>query len=195
MEIDINNGMKIRTINIIFLITLFITSCSDDNRSSGYHPIYNLDSESTEVAPTNKDKDNIPSPVDNTEFPNPKEEKEEPANQVLEVPAKSFKTKSFYCGLLDEFCKKFFDRKYVGMHYVPGSLSVENVSEFDSHTIVVKGTHSFKSPIILRNNKEFKATIREDGNNKYHVDFQRYGVRLGGIKSTGSLPFYYNPEE
>ena len=92
---------------------------------------------------------------------------------------------------------KIFDRKFRGTHYVAGSIHVNanDISEFDSNTVMVKGTHSFKSPIIPRNNKEFKATIRDDGNYKYHIDFQRYGVTLGGIKTTGMLPFYYNPEE
>lgn len=186
--------MKIKTLIKIILCGIIIISCSGNSKPTRRSQVYNI-KDSDQVSIVNNEKDVILNPPEIIDDSLQTEVKGEPDKQIVESPTKLIKSKKFYRGLLDGFCKKFFDRKFAGMHYVPGSINVDNVSEFDSNTVIVKGTHSFKSPIILRNNKEFKATIRNDGYNRFHIDFQRYGVRLGGIKSTGMLPFYYNPEE
>lgn len=187
--------MNNKKLNTLILIAIFFASCSGSGSPSRRSQVYNIASDSDQVPYVNNEEENTLMPLEiNDNYPQI-EERDEVKQQVVEEPVGSLKTKKFYCGLLDGFCKKFFDRKFAGTHYIPGSINVDNVSEFDSNTVIVKGTHSFKSPIILRNNKEFKATIREDGYNRFHINFQRYGVRLGDLKSTDMLPFYYNPEE
>lgn len=187
--------MRTKKIFIIFVYGLIISSCSDNAKPARRVQVYNIESDTNTVSEVSNENDITLSPPDIIDNSIHIEDSSESKKQIVEEPPKTVRTKKFYSCLLDEFCKKFFDRKFAGMHYVPGSIKVDNMSEFDTNTIVVRGTHSFKSPIILRNNKEFKAIIRDDGYNKFHIDFQRYGVRLGGLKSTGILPFYYNPEE
>lgn len=183
--------MKIKELFKLFLSIIFV-SCGGNAQPTERDELY-IESDQTQNSNVNDEKDNYINPpviIDNLTPAG-----DNTNEQIIEVSNKPIKSKRFYCGLIDDFCKKFFDRKFAGTHYIPGSIHVDIITEFDSNTVVVKGTHSFKSPIILRNNKEFKAIIRDDGNNQYHIDFQRYGVRFGGLKSTGLLPYYYNPEE
>ena len=180
--------MRIITLFKISLCSIVFISCGGNGQPAKRAQVYNIEPEQENVSSVNDEKDNSLNPPEIVENYPP----------IEEEPNRPVKSAKFYCGLLDEFCKKFFDRKFAGTHYVAGSIHVNanDISEFDANTVIVKGIHSFKSPIIPRNNKEFKATIRDDGNNKYHIDFQRYGVRFwGGTKTTGMLPFYYNPEE
>ena len=190
--------MRIITLFKISLCSIVIISCGGNGQPAKRAQVYNIEPEQENVSSVNDEKDNSLNPPEIVENYPPIEDQDSAIGKMPEETSKPIKTAKFYSGLLDEFCKKYFDRKFAGTHYVAGSIHVNanDISEFDANTVIVKGTHSFKSPIIPRNNKEFKATIRDDGNNKYHIDFQRYGVRFwGGTKTTGMLPFYYNPEE
>lgn len=180
--------------NKIILCAILLTSCSGNDGQSKENQANNYATDANQVAFVSNGLESTPDPPETDTNSNPTTEKVESSLQIEAESARP-KTKKFYRELLDRFCKKFFDRKFSGMHYVPGSTEVIKVSSFDTNTVIVKGTLSFKSPIILRNNKEFEATIREDGNNNYHIELKRYGVRLGGVKSTGMLPFYFNPNE
>lgn len=105
------------------------------------------------------------------------------------------KTKKFYYDFLNEFCKKYYSRKFKGTTYVYGSISIERVTKEDENTVEVKGTHSFKGIIKSFDQREFVATIRNYNNNKYNVLFRRRGWVTGQWKDTGNIMFTYNPEE
>ena len=104
-------------------------------------------------------------------------------------------TKNFYCDFLNDFCKKYYSRKFKGTTYIYGSISVERVTKEDENTVEVKGYHSFKGLIMSFDQKEFVATIRDYGNNKYNVLFRRRGWVTGQWKDTGNILFSYNPDE
>ena len=145
-----------------------IVSCGGNVQPTRRSQVYNIEPDKGEVSYAKNENDKSLDPPEIIDNYPPIEDKGSSNEQISEESTIPIKTAKFYCGLLDEFCKKFFDRKFLGMHYVAGSIHVnaDDISEFDSNTVMVKGTHSFKSPIIPRNNKEFKATIRDDGNNK-----------------------------
>lgn len=105
------------------------------------------------------------------------------------------KTKKFYNDLLNEFCKKYFYRKFKGTHYIYGSIVIERVSKEDENTVEIKGAHSFKNRIKTFEQRDFFATIRDRGNNKYNILFRRRSTITGQWKDTGNIMFTYNTEE
>ena len=173
---------------------MFFISCGGNQEPGRRSHIYNLDD--SEEVPLVKDKiDESLTPLVIIDDSSLIDYGEETIKEIKEETGKPIRTKKFYCELLDAFCKKFFDRKFQGTTYIAGSINVDNVAKVDENTVEVRGTHSFNALLIRRNNKGFIASIRDDGNNNYHIDFQRKGVLLKGNKNTRSLPFYYNPEE
>ena len=124
-------------------------------------------------------------PVENPNDSNPDE-------AVMANPVKS---DEFYQDLLEEFCKKYYSKKFPKRSYVEGSLHVDNVAPSDGNTFVVMGTHTFKGRlgVITYKNKEFKATVREDGDDLYHIRFDRRQELIGHEwVTTGDLPFNYD---
>ncbi len=105
------------------------------------------------------------------------------------------KTQKFYYELLNEFCKKYYARKFKGTSYIYGSIMVERVSKEDENTVEVKGSHSFKGIIKNFEQRDFVATIRDYGDNKYNILFRRRGWVTGQWKDTGNITFLYNPDE
>lgn len=110
----------------------------------------------------------------------------------------TMKSNRFYQDLLEDFCKKYYHKKFPGRSYVYGSLYVDNVSLLENNTFVVIGTHTFKGRmgIFTYKHKEFKATVREDGSDLYHIRFDRRLELIGHEwVSTGELPFNYDGDE
>lgn len=105
------------------------------------------------------------------------------------------KTKKFYNNLLNEFCKKYYSRKFKGTTYIIGSLTTERVTKEDENSVEVKGFHSFKGLIKTFDQRDFVATIRDYGNFKYSILFRRRGWVTGQWKDTGNITFLYNPDE
>lgn len=112
------------------------------------------------------------------------------------------RSKSFYQGLIDDFCKKYYDKKFqklgYGPSYTPGSILVEIIRDQDENTLEIIGTHSYRYGItgILDPKKpeEFRATIRCYNNDKYQINFMRRGKNLNRWISTGTLPITYSKD-
>lgn len=108
---------------------------------------------------------------------------------------------TFYEVLIDTFCRTYYDRKLPG-HYVGESISVTSFSRKDSHTVEVRGTHSFKGRDFYVNQKQydnrgFVATVIYSGANEYLINFSRRLELPGPLgpgewKYTGELPIAYN---
>lgn len=130
------------------------------------------------------------------------EEKESNDSSEVEIPSLQqniVKPHKFYEGLLEDFCKKYYHKKFPGRTYIYGSIRVETTRQTDANTVEVKGLHSFKGRLGIKtyNNKEFRATVRSENNSNFHIKFDRRLVKpiSGGGEwvSTGDLPFTYNP--
>lgn len=112
------------------------------------------------------------------------------------------RSKSFYQGLIDDFCKKYYDKKFqklgYGPSYISGSILVEIIRDQDENTLEIIGTHSYRYGIsgILDPKKpeEFRAIIRCYNNDKYQINFMRRGKALNRWLSTGTLPITYSED-
>lgn len=153
----------IKTFSIVLLCGVLMWSCSNNSQPS---------------TPDN-------SQVEDSDAPNPHDA----------MTARPMKSDEFYQDLLEEFCKKYYSKKFPKRSYVEGSLHVDNVAPSDGNTFVVMGTHTFKGRlgVITYKNKEFKATVREDGDDLYHIRFDRRQELIGHEwVTTGDLPFNYD---
>lgn len=105
------------------------------------------------------------------------------------------KSKKFYQELIEDFCKKYYHKKFPGRSYVYGSLYVDNVSRLEHNIFVVMGTHTFKGRfgLLTYRDREFRATVRQGRNGEYHIRFERRLEIIGHEwVSTGDLPFNYD---
>ena len=112
----------------------------------------------------------------------------------------------FYEALIDSFCRTYYDRKLPGS-YVNDSLHVSNVLIKDTHTVEVRGTHSFKGRDFLiyqeqYDNRGFVATVYYTGSYEYLINFCRrlerpWPFEPGEWKYSGELPliFKYVPHK
>lgn len=116
-------------------------------------------------------------------------------NDNLTKTNSEIKSKKFYYELLNEFCKNYYSRKFKGTSYIYGSIIVERISKEDENTVEVKGAHSFKNRIKSFEQRDFIATIRDRGDNRYNILFRRRSVVSGQWKDTGNIMFTYNSEE
>ena len=106
----------------------------------------------------------------------------------------------FYEALIDSFCRTYYDRKLPGF-YVNDSLHVTSVSIKDTHTVEVRGTHSFKGRDFLitqeqYDNRGFVATVYYSGSYEYLINFSRrlerpWPLGPGEWKYTGELPLIF----
>jgi len=107
---------------------------------------------------------------------------------------------SFYEALLDSFCCAYYDRKLPGF-YIDESVCVTDVSRKDTHTVEVRGMHSFKGRDFLiyqqqYDNRGFVATVIYNGNGEYLINFGRrlelpWPMRSGAWTYSGELPLIY----
>lgn len=200
-----------RKIFIQFLLGLTICSCMDSSgeRKAISSPYSENDNVLVEKEDTHFKKGNEKEPIQEKEVHDtdivvntedsmcvervPEIEKSDRKSQ--EPPVKS---KRFYQEMIEDFCKKNYNRKFPGRSYIYGSLRVDNLSKEDEKTVMVRGSFSFKGwgNIISYNNREFKAYVRDDGDCNYHILFCRRREIFGREwMDTGNIPFTYNPDE
>lgn len=109
-------------------------------------------------------------------------------------------TEAFYEALIDSFCRTYYDKKLPGF-YVNDSLRVTSVFVKDTHTVEVRGTHSFKGRDFLiiqeqYDNRGFVATVYYGGSNEYFINFSRrlerpWPLEPGKWQYTGELPLIF----
>ena len=107
---------------------------------------------------------------------------------------------SFYEALLDSFCCVYYDRKLPGF-YVSESVCVTGVSRKDTHTVEVRGIHSFKGRDFIihqqqYDNRGFVAMVIYNGNGEYLINFGRrlelpWPMGSGVWTYSGELPLIY----
>ena len=101
-------------------------------------------------------------------------------------------SKTFYQEMLEDFCKANYNIRFRNRSYVYGSLRVDGFHSLSSNIVEVWGTHSYKF-IKSHNNRDFKATIRTEGKNKYQIKFEKKSdIPLVSWEST-DVPFTYTP--
>ena len=190
-------NMKFKVFTVLAL-SIVIVSCKNGTPSKRVD-VYNPDPEkdSSSIVEDKPDISSVIRPNIVKEDENLiKEESPERPTSEFSNPVKS---KKFYEGLLEDFCKKYYHKKFPGRTYIYGSLRVESDTKTDEKTVEVKGIHSFKGRLGIKsyNDKEFRATVRSDGDNNFHIKFDRRLVKpiSGGGEwvSTGDLPINYNP--
>lgn len=113
----------------------------------------------------------------------------------------------FYEELLDAFCREHYDKNLPG-HYVGNSIRVMGFSNKDTHTVEVRGKHSFKGVDMGvhqagYDDRDFVATVTRSSRDKYYINFSRRLEPLGELgevisvgpgewKYTGDIPFEYS---
>ena len=127
--------------------------------------------------------------------------KEYAVAEIASKPVRVKKNKKFYEGLLDDFLKKHFHRKWHGESYRPQSLRVENFHAYDTNTDEITGTFTFTGKLGLHtyDGREFRALVHDDGDGKYHVSFFRkveyfFGRKQGSDMAIPNKAFIYKPE-
>ena len=186
-------NMRIEIFTVLVLSIVFV-SCRESQTPSGR---VNPFSTKTDSIFPNQDEAPIIQPDINEDYQNQIKDDIISEQSTLEA-SNPVKSKKFYEGLLEDFCKKYYHKKFPGRTYVYGSICVETTTQTDANTVEVKGLHSFKGRLGIRtyDNKEFRAMVRSEDNCNFHIKFDRRLVKpiSGGGEwvSTGDLPFTYN---
>ena len=107
-----------------------------------------------------------------------------PANGIMEQEAAKQHSDAFYEHLLETFLREYYDEKMPGK-YVENSVHVDNVADKDTHTVDISGKFDFKGrgvgiARIPHDGRYFEATVTDDGNDRYHVEFKHKDY-LGSI--------------
>lgn len=120
-----------------------------------------------------------------------------PITKSLQPSQTSLKSKQFYQEMLEDFCKANYNRRFRKRHYVYGSLRVEGLRSLSENIVEVWGTHSYKGRgnWFSYNERDFKATIRSEGKNKYQIKFEKKSeYPIGGsFWESTDVPFTYTP--
>ena len=121
--------------------------------------------------------------------------------QLYEGTARVNKSNEFYEKLLDSFLRNHFSKRWSNRSYIPNSITVVKYHSTDTHTDEIIGTFSFKEIMAIKTypDKEFKATVHDDGDGKYHISFSRkrellLGAIKGGWETIPSKPFEYTDQ-
>lgn len=102
------------------------------------------------------------------------------------------KSKEFYRKMLEDFCIANYNKRFQNRRYVYGSLRVDSFRSLSNNIVEVWGTHSYKV-VFSHDNRDFKATIRMEGRDKYQVKFEKKSdIPLVSWEST-DVPFTYTP--
>ena len=102
----------------------------------------------------------------------------------------SIKSKEFYKGLLEQFCRENYDNLYHDIwgtrRYVQNSLRVDSIHSCGEREVMVYGKHSFDGRLGDRHNDyKFEANIYESkkGSNDYVVTFEKESKKIISRKS------------
>lgn len=189
-------NMNFKIFTVLALSIVFV-SCRESQTPSGR--VNPFDSKTDSIFP-NQDETPVIQPDINKDYQNLIKDDISSEQTTLES-SNPVKSKKFYEGLLEDFCKKYYHKKFPGRTYIYGSIRVETTRQTDANTVEVKGLHSFKGRLGIKtyNNKEFRATVRSENNSNFHIKFDRRLVKpiSGGGEwvSTGDLPFTYDTME
>ena len=99
-------------------------------------------------------------------------------------------TKEFYEGLLEKFCRDYYDDLYHDFwgtrSYVYGSLKVDSVRQCGEREVVVYGTHDFEGRFgHIYKGYKYSANIYESkkNNHEYIVTFEKESKKIISRKS------------
>lgn len=103
----------------------------------------------------------------------------------------------FYKGLLESFCKKYYEEKLGRGTFVENSLFVD-VAHLDGSKVKVKGTFKFLGTGALgtgllsqEHTRDYEAEIEQLETDVFNVSFSRPFKQKGSWESTGVICFRY----